>query len=41
VQNAGAGKEIEADLGPEERRLYRQTPGNQGVPALPPVPFPR
>jgi len=29
----GAGKEIEADSGPEERRLYRLTPRNQGVPA--------
>lgn len=29
----GAGKEIEADLDPEERRLYRLTPRNQGVPA--------
>ena len=29
----GVGKEIGADLGPEERRLYRQIPENQGVPA--------
>src|ERR671911_1372670 len=34
------GKEIGADLGPEERRLYRQIPGNQGVPALPSPPSP-
>ena len=34
------GKEIGADLGPEERRLYRQIPGNQGVPALPSPPPP-
>src|SRR5262245_57806026 len=35
LRNAWTGKEIGADLGPEERRLYRQIPGNQGVPALP------
>ena len=37
VRDCGGRQGVGVDLGPEERRLYRLTPRNQGVPATPRV----